>query len=90
MVVSGSTAMDGADARRFAFLPSGHPQGYQDAFNQFIADAHQSIRGEFVDGLPTFEDGRRAAQITDAVIASSSSRAWVDVPAAREIALPMS
>lgn len=86
VVVSGSAAMNGADAHRLAFLPAGHPQGYQDAFNQFISDAHLSIRGDFVDGLPTFEDGRRAAQITDAVIASSSSQAWVDVPFVRGIA----
>ena len=85
VIVSGSAAMDSVDARRLAFLPAGHPQGYQDAFNQFISDAHQSVRGEFVEGLPTFEDGRRAAQITDAVIASSASQAWVDVPRARQI-----
>jgi hypothetical protein len=38
--------------------------------------------GEAPDGMPVFADGLRAAQITEAVLASAAADAWVDVPAA--------
>jgi len=67
-------------AARFATLPAGHAQGYGDAFNAFVADAYAAIRdGATPDGLPTFRDGLVAAQITDAVLASASRRAWEEV-----------
>jgi predicted dehydrogenase len=67
-------------AARFAFLPSGHPQGYADCFDAFVADAYESIQnGSAVAGMPTFADGLRAALITDAVLASSREERWVDV-----------
>ena len=73
-------------AARFAFLPGGHPQGYADCFDAFVADVYASVaRGADVDGMPTFVDGLRAAQITDAVLTSARDERWVDVaPAARE------
>jgi predicted dehydrogenase len=67
-------------AARFATFPAGHAQGYGDAFNAFVADAYAAIRdGTAPDGLPTFRDGLVAARITDAVLASATSRAWEDV-----------
>ena len=33
-----------------------------------------------VDGLPTFADGARAADITDAVLRSAKGRTWEEVP----------
>src|SRR3954453_3256715 len=71
----------GADAQRYSVLPAGHPQGYQDCFNAFVADPSAAITGEHADGLPTFEDGRRAAVITDAVVRAAADQTWVDVPA---------
>ncbi len=69
-----------APARRLASLPAGHPQGYADCFDLFVADAYDAIRtGADPDGLPRFADGLRAAQITDAVLASARDRAWVEV-----------
>jgi predicted dehydrogenase len=62
-------------------LPAGHPQGYQDSFNAFVADAYAAVRGGQVDGLPTFADGLRAAMLTDAVVQSAATRTWVEVPA---------
>ena len=67
-------------AARYALLPAGHPQGYQDEFNAFVSDVHGAIDGATPDGLATFEDGRRAAVITDAVIRSAASGSWVEVP----------
>ncbi|MFD2422634.1 Gfo/Idh/MocA family protein [Amycolatopsis pigmentata] len=66
--------------KRLSFLPGGHPQGYQDAFSAFVADTYEGIRtGRLPDGLPTFEDGARAARIVDAVLGSALSRAWAPV-----------
>jgi len=72
-------------AARFAFLPGGHPQGYADCFDAFVADFYESVRsGSTVEGMPTFSDGLRAAHITDAVLTSSRDERWVDVESSRE------
>jgi predicted dehydrogenase len=68
------------EAARYSLVPAGHPQGYQDAFNAFIADTYSAVRdGIAPDGLPTFADGYRAALITEAVLRSNDSGEWVDV-----------
>ena len=61
-------------------LPPGHPQGYQDCFNAFVGDTYGAIGGSAPDGLPTFADGARAVALVDAVISSSESSTWVEVP----------
>jgi predicted dehydrogenase len=69
------------DAARLSIVPSGHPMGYQDAFNAFVRDAYAAIRGEAPEGLPTFADGLRAAVLTEAVLASAANRgAWTETP----------
>jgi predicted dehydrogenase len=69
-------------AARLATLPPGHPEGYAHCFDRFVADVYATIAdGSAPDGLPTFEDGLRAASITDAVLASSREERWVEVPA---------
>ena len=67
-------------AARYSILPAGHPQGYQDCFNAFVADTYAAVTGAPPDGLPTFADGLRAAILTQAAVDSASSRAWVEVP----------
>ncbi len=67
-------------AARLAILPGGHPQGYGDCFDAFVADAYSTIRnGEVIDGLPGFADGLRAAEVTDAVLRSAREQDWVEV-----------
>jgi predicted dehydrogenase len=66
-------------AARHAVVPVGHPQGYLDCFDAFVADSYAAIAGEEPDGLPRFADGLRAARITDAVLASAAAGGWVDV-----------
>ena len=66
-------------AAPYATVPAGHPQGYQDCFNAFVADFYRAVRGGTPDGLPRFADGRRAAQVTEAVLASAESRSWAEV-----------
>lgn len=67
------------EGSRLSFLPPGHPQGYQDAFNAFIADAYSAAAGSLPEGMPTFADGLRAARITQAVLESARAGTWVDV-----------
>src|SRR3954470_23322187 len=73
----------GPAAARLAFLPAGHPQGYADCFDLFVADAYTAIaEGEPPDGLPDFADGLRAVRLTEAVVASARDQRWTAVPAA--------
>ena len=69
------------EAARYATLPVGHPQGFNDCFDAFVADVYRRVEsGAGVDGLPTFEDGARAAQITDAVLRSAHSEScWMEI-----------
>ena len=70
-----------AAAAPFALLPAGHPQGYADCFNALVADFYDSVRsGTAAEGMPQFSDGARAADLTEAVIASAAALEWVDVP----------
>lgn len=73
------------EAARLSVLPAGHPQGYQDAFNAFIADTYAAINGDIRDGLPTFRDGLRSAVLTESIIESSKCGEWVDVPNVKEL-----
>jgi predicted dehydrogenase len=66
-------------AARYARVPAGHPQGYQDCFDHFVADTYAAVDGETRDGLPTFEDGVRAAILADAVLQSVQKQSWVEV-----------
>lgn len=69
-------------AARYARLPAGHAQGYQDCFDTFVQDTYRAMAGHHVDGLPTFLDGFRAAQIAEAVMRSARERTWTEVDTA--------
>lgn len=82
-LVARDAAFLDASAAPYSVLPPGHPQGYQDCFDAFVDDTYRAIRSGgtgTVDGLPTFADGARAADITDAVLRSASSGRWEEVP----------
>ena len=72
-------AGEGPAAGRYTVVPAGHPQGYQDCFDAFVADTYAAIAGDAPDSLPTFSDGLRASRITDAVLESSATSSWVEV-----------
>jgi len=74
-----ATQGESAAANPYSFLPAGHPQGYQDCFNAFVADSYKAIDGQELDGLPRFVDGFRASQLTEAVLQSAASQGWVDI-----------
>jgi predicted dehydrogenase len=69
----------GESARRYDLLPAGHPRGYHDCFDAFVADTYRAIRGESAEGLPLFSDGLRAVRITESVLASAQTAVWCTV-----------
>jgi predicted dehydrogenase len=69
----------GESARSFDLLPAGHPRGYHDCFDAFVAGTYRAIRGETVQDLPLFADGLRAVRITEGVLASARASAWCAV-----------
>jgi predicted dehydrogenase len=76
-----------AEQRRLSTLPAGHPQGYAQCFENYVADSYAAVdaqagHGEVPEGLPTFADGARAAQICDAMLRSAASGEWVSVGSA--------
>lgn len=67
------------DAARLSVLPPGHSLGYQDAFTAFVEDSYAAMAGQVPEGLPRFEDGLRAALLTEAVLLSAAERRWVEL-----------
>jgi predicted dehydrogenase len=68
------------EATAYVTLPGGHPQGFHDCFDAFVAETYDAIRGaEPADGLPTLADGLRATRITEAVLESAASGRWVEI-----------
>jgi predicted dehydrogenase len=67
-------------AARYVTLPGGHPQGYQDCFDAFVAESYAAFAGAVpADGLPGLADGARAVRITEAVLGSARHGQWVEV-----------
>ncbi|MFC9691670.1 Gfo/Idh/MocA family protein [Kribbella sp. NPDC056951] len=67
-------------AARVNRLPAGHAQGYQDAFDSFVADSYAAVLGDRPDGLPDFAAGARSAQLIDAVLRSAAAdSSWITV-----------
>jgi len=85
VVTRGQETLTAGDAKRLSFVPSGHPQGYQDAFNAFVADAYASFQGEARDGVPGLIDGLRSSALIEAVLESAATRAWVQVKSVASI-----
>ena len=48
------------DAARLVVAPAGHPQGYLDCVDRFVADCYAAVAGTPPEGLPTFADGCRS------------------------------
>ena len=76
LLVRDGTTLD-PSAAGYSVVPAGHPQGYQDAFNAFVADTYKTVLGIAVEGLPTFRDGLRSAVLTQAIMDSNRTGDWV-------------
>jgi predicted dehydrogenase len=79
-ILPGNEVLSSTDGIRLSHLPSGHPQGYQDAFNNFISEAYEGFQGDPVDGVPGLQDGLRSAALIEAVLTSALTKSWVSVP----------
>lgn len=75
----------GAEMERLSRMPAGHSQGYADAFDAFISDTYAIVRGDASEaqraGVATFEDGARAASVTQALLDSVASGRWAPIGA---------
>lgn len=67
------------EQKRLSLTPAGHAQGYSHCFDAFINDFYDTILGGNPEGLPTFDDGARAAKIIDAALNSSREKQWVSL-----------
>ena len=52
-ILERGSGFEADDAHRFERVPAGHPQGYQDCFDAFVADVYAALHGSVLDGLPT-------------------------------------
>jgi predicted dehydrogenase len=67
-------------AAKYADLPGGHSEGYDDTFKQVFRRFYASIADPSAPvEYPQIADGLRQMRILDAELASSKSRSWVDL-----------
>jgi predicted dehydrogenase len=81
VIVKDPSLLKGA-AARYADLPGGHSEGYDDTFKQVFRRFYRSI-AEPQSGAeyPQLTDGLRQMRIMEAELASHRGRSWVDVVA---------
>ena len=80
IILKDPSLLDG-EARKFADLPGGHSEGYDDTFKQIFRRFYASIREtKTAIEYPQFADGLRQMTILEAELKSHQSRAWIDVP----------
>jgi predicted dehydrogenase len=84
--ISRGTGAVGADASRVTRIPSGHPEGYLEAFATLYSEIGAEIRSRRAKGpkrdkavqFPTVADGVKGVAFVEAVVASSSKGGkWV-------------
>ncbi len=65
----------GPDARRVTRTPTGHPEGYLEAFANLYRDFAALLRGEPAPLLPGIDDALRGMTFVDTAIRASAARA---------------
>ena len=62
-------------------LPTGHIEGYLEAFRDLVAHIYSSLSrtGDEPAAYPTFDDGLRGVRVLDALLRSSSTGQWASV-----------
>ena len=77
-IIHAGGAMLGAEARRITRTPTGHPEGYLEAFANIYRDFAATLRGEPAPLLPGIDTALRGMTFIDtAVAASREGRGWV-------------
>ena len=88
-IISRGTGAAGPAAARVSRIPSGHPEGYLEAFGTLYSEIAQAIRAHrpgaaAVDAAvqyPTVVDGVHGVVFVETVVASSAAGGqWVTVP----------
>ena len=68
------------EAAKFADLPGGHSEGYDDSHKQVFKNFYARVADPSVPiNYPTFEDGLRGMILLEKVAESSAKKAWVQV-----------
>jgi predicted dehydrogenase len=68
------------EAAKFADLPGGHSEGYDDAHKQLYRRFYERVADPSKPvNYPTFADGARGMVLIEKVLESSAKRAWVDI-----------
>ncbi len=88
-IIARGTGAVGPDAARVTRIPSGHPEGYLEAFATLYAEAAAAIRAHRAGAppppevqFPTVADGVRGLAFIEAAVRSSKAGGrWVRVPA---------
>jgi len=79
IVVKDPTLLHG-DAQRYADLPGGHSEGYDDTFKQVFRRFYRTVIDRTAPiEYPTFADGIRQMRVLDAVLESSKRQQWVNI-----------
>lgn len=69
-----------ADAAKTAFYPGGHVEGFSETFRGLFERVYEDIKKESEShSYPTFADGVKSLEITDAIAQSSKNSAWVKI-----------
>jgi predicted dehydrogenase len=69
------------EARKYADLPGGHSEGYDDTFKQLFRRFYKTVADPSAHvEYPQFVDGLRQLRILETVLASSKAQAWARVP----------
>ena len=88
-IIARGTGAAGADAARVTRIPSGHPEGYLEAFATLYSEIGHAIRSRRTKGpkldkavqFPTVVDGVKGVAFVEAVVSSSvKGGKWVKLP----------
>jgi predicted dehydrogenase len=88
-IIARGTGAAGADAARVTRIPSGHPEGYLEAFATLYSEIGHAIRSRRKKGpkldkvvqFPTVVDGVKGVAFVEAVVSSSAKGGkWVRLP----------
>lgn len=72
------------DAKKYSYLPAGHPEGWNDAFKNNLSAFYSYIanngkeRGKSCE-FATFQDGHDITKIIEAILQSARTKQWVSV-----------
>lgn len=80
-VLTRSNPYLGPEATAATRIPSGHPEGFHEAFANVYSAVADAIRGNGHADFPTLEDGARGVRFIETTLASAASdRKWTPFP----------